>query len=425
MLFYINLGLIIYFLTKKQRRLNNFILTLVISLFLFSSQDPFFGIPIYFYNMLISIILCFDGKSSLKNKRNLSLLFLLLIIITLMLFQIFNICIGENILPSILINETSTDYMDITTHLKVPTLNFTIFKHFVFYILYLIFIICNSDLLNDSYSLTLCKNKIFKIFKFMFICIIIEWLIVNLLNGYNDRPIMDFLFNLDSRMDYNWNFMGYSSVCFWFTERSYIDCILVFYLLLTLSKNKSFNSCFWFIISGITVFCVGSSTGIFIFLIFLLYFTIEFLLKSNNIFIKFFFIILDIIIICIVLSNHDILKKIQDYLFFEESYGSAYFRRQANNYGLEAIKFSPFLGIGIGTIYCHSLLIQTIANIGFLGFMFAIVFHVIAIKKVKFNFNLFIKIFIVALICSSAYMIQEFTSPYILCIFIPLLSNNL
>lgn len=418
MLFVVDIILTIYFLTKKNRRLFVFILTLINSLLFFSSSDPFFGIPLYFYLMIISVALGFDGKAKIKTQRNGKLVFILLLICFFLAIQIVNLISGNNVLPSILINETSTDYMDITTHLLTPTFNFTVFKHLFFYIAYLVFVICNSDLLNDNYSLSICKKALMNSFKFLFVCIIIECLIVNILGGYNDRPIMDFIFNLSSRMSYNWNTFGFSSVCFCFTERSYIDCALVFYLLLALSKKFDRKFIIWFLISGIAILCTSSSTGFAIFLIFTLYFMVRIALKKGNGIIKIAFLVLTIGVTVIIAYNPALFEKVKNYLLYNETWGSAYFRRQANEYGVKAFLYSPFIGVGIGTIYCHSVLIQTVANVGIIGFCLALLFHIFAFKKQEISLDFIVKIVFVIGISTSAFMIQEFTSPYLLCVFI-------
>lgn len=424
MIFILSILLLLYFLLKKERRLYIFIYTIIMSVILFSSKDPFFGIPIYFYGMILSIIICFDRKNSLFDFKNIKLFMIIILICFFMIVQIVNIIDGNNVIPVILLKNSTTDILDINSQLIIPEFNFTIVKHFVFFVVYLIFVLCNSDLLSDDKCIHFCHEIIIKVFKILFICIIIESLVVNLFGGLNDRSIMDFVFSMTSNQSYNWKTFGIYSVCFCFTERSYIDCILIYYLIVALKKNFDKKFLKWFIISGIAIFCTGSSTGLAIFLIFGLYFLYRILLVKNSFAIKISFLCIILTILVLIIVNPDLLDKITNYMSYEEGWNSSYFRRRSNEYGLDAFKFSPFIGMGIGTVYCHSVLIQTLANIGLIGFILTIVFHIIACQKNSFNFDLLIKIVIICIIGVSAYMIQEFTSPYLLCVFISLSSKK-
>ena len=122
----------------------------------------------------------------------------------------------------------------------------------------------------------------------------------------------------------------------------------------------------------------------------------------------------------VIRYNTNLFSKIEEYINPTINYGSAYFRKQSNVYGISSFISSPFIGCGIGTVYCHSMLIQSLSNIGILGVVLTFVIHLKALKTKKTHYkNVYISVclFVIFIILSSSsMMLQQFTSPVLLAI---------
>lgn len=403
-----------------ESRVYFFTMTIITSVFFFSSGDPIFNIPIYFFFMLISLLL-----SLIKCKiSTFKFPIAFLVLISYLLVQIFVLASGVELPPTILINQSNTDTMDILKELFSPNFNFTVLKHFLFFVLYLFFILFNKDLLVNLQLRKKIISIIYLSFQILFISIIVESLIVNIFD-LNDRNLMGFIFNISQNNQLeNWKTFGISSVCFCFSERSTMAIIFIFYSILY-NRNLEKKEFIWILISLMAVFCTGSSSALVISVLF----SVILALKNRKKFLYSkwsFFVFGSVFIVFVFLLiryNNILFEKIYNYLFTKETWGSAFFRAQSNYYGMMAFFNSYMFGYGIGTVYCHSMLIQTLANIGIFGFCLTIHLHIKLLNKRLTTKYLPLVILFVA-ISSAAYIIQQFTSPFLLAIIISIFTDS-
>ncbi len=403
---------------KKNSRKNMFILTLIVSLFFFSSIDPIVGIPLYIYPMIVSIIL---GLLKENIKINVLLISAITLLILFMTLQISNIYLGLNISKSLLINSSITDVIDIENQLFYPTLNFNVFKHYLFFLAYLSFLIFNVDLIRSKAVIKELIEKVFKVFKILFILLIVEFLVVNILKGYNDRWLMQLIFSVNANQKDNWHTFGFYSVALWFTERSEMVIVLVYYLLRISSFKNIRHFLIWDFLSFIAVFCTGSSSALMAALFYGGYLGLTTIYKKNSILLKGVLLLSLVGLTIVIIYKYDILfLKINEFINPTINYGSAFYRRQSINYAIISWLNSPFIGQGIGTVYCHSSLLQILGNIGILGLFLTLIIHNITLGKRRISF---IKVIFVLIISIAAFMIQQFTSPMFLAIYISLYYN--
>ena len=420
MLFVLTIVILFYFFINKKNLSERLaIMTIFYSVFFFSSKDPFIGIPLYFYIMILSIFsVCFKKRSFNKYTKK-SFLFGFLLFFE-MLLQIINIKYNFNITPTLLINSSITDTMVIKNELIYPKVNFTVIKHFVFFVLYLFFVYFNVNTFQSDFF----NNNLLKIMKkgchFIFIGSLIEFIVVNITN-LNTVPIMDFIFSFQSNTYYNWvGFLNTTSVSFCFVERSGYMSIIIFYYLILLKEKFVFNrkNLTMLICSLFCIFFSNSSSTLFAGIMFFCLWLIKSIFESGDIRVKLISLFTIFITIIVVISNFDFLfSKINDYYDGTIQWSSSFFRRQANNYGLEAFKFSPILGLGIGTNYSHSMLIQVLANIGILGLILTLLFH-LSLIKISFNIKNVLIVSLLIIIYINSGLIQTFTSPSLLFCFL-------
>lgn len=390
-----------------------FITTLVVTMFFFDSKDPIVGIPLYFYIMLISIAYTFFTKGI--SKKSSSIIFLFSTIFVLIL-QMINLLFGINVMKTLLINESNTDVIDITSQLKMPSLNFTVIKHFIFMVLYMFFALLNINLLRQKKTyLFIYKNFIF-FFKILFVGIIFESIMTNVI-GINIRSIMKILFDTDLNMTSNWETsISLKAVSFWMPEPSSIGIVFIYYFMLLASKEYSLKNLGWILLSFIAVLLTGSTTGLMMAILCGTVLLICMLFSSRTIRnVKILIVFFGVICVIYVISKSSFLfAKLNDFINNTSTYGSAYFRKQSIEYGIEVFKFSPLIGLGIGTNYCHSGLVQILSNIGILGTLFYLYFHISLLPKYKFNLETFFKICVILIYLYASSMIQVLTSPYFL-----------
>lgn len=74
-------------------------------------------------------------------------------------------------------------------------------------------------------------------------------------------------------------------------------------------------------------------------------------------------------------------------------------------------------GVGIGTVYAHSMLVQVFANIGLIGFIITVMIH-FDTCKFKLNLKNAFLLLMILIIYSGSSTLQEFTSLEILLVFI-------
>lgn len=420
------LYLIYVFMKKQNIRFNLFCITIILSLFFFSSKDPLIGMPLYFYAMCLSICVSFFENKDKIYKMPKKILYPTICIIVLLILQIILMLFGINVSESLLINASNTDVIDIASELHLPVFNFTVFKHFVFYIAYLLFAILNLDLIRSKQNISILLNSIFNVFKILFCGVIIEFLIVNIANGWNDRHLMEFIFSVESNQVANWLNGKVYSVAFWFTEKSEMTIVSIYYLLRLGTRKQSKYFLKWDIASYVALLCADSTTAI---IAAILYNVINFVfyLKENyssmtqkkKIIIG-VSVLSGLILFCLCFNL--IIEKMLQFINPTQIFGSAYYRRRSIEYGFNSFINSPLLGQGIGTIYCHSGLIQTLGNVGILGLIALICFHK-NVFKFKVNRIIVIKSIFYLFLSVGAFMIQTITSPFILVSFIAIIYN--
>lgn len=398
-----------------EKRKKIMIVTLVTTLFFFSSADPFIGLPLYMYPMLISIILAVIDRAEIRK----STFSLLLILIVALLLPVYGIIIGTVNEPYLILKESNTDTLDIYNQLIIPTIDFTVVKHFIFFVLYIIFVIFNHSIVNDTIFVTETIKIVEKCYKVLFIAIISEWIIVNLLSGFNDRELMDFIFSFKNlNMKANWFTWGSYSVALCFTERSTMAIVFVYYLIIVKKELLKKSDFFWIALSFAAVYCTGSSSALVAVIIFVMVILFTTILKNKNIGQLLLVSIISMCVIAFVVANFDVLSnKIMVFISGESSYNSGFYRIQSIELGFEAIKNHPLFGVGIGTVYAHSMLVQVFANIGLIGFIITVMIH-FDTCKFKLNLKNALLVLMIVIIYSGTSTLQKFTSPEILLVFI-------
>lgn len=414
--------LFIFFKYKsQQRRYILFIVTNIVSVFFFSSTDPFLGIPLYFYLMILSEIaalLTKRHKITLKNKLN---MYSILLIFSMVL-QIVLLILNFRLKPILLLNKSNTDTIDISKELYLPTFNFTVFKHFIFFVMYIIYILLNVDLIDSKMKKDM-RSIIIKIFHILFICIISESIIVNF-TGWNDRAFMSFIFNVESNQKENWKTFGISSVCFNFAERSEIGIIFIYFNYI-ICRGKINNEIKWIILAAIAVFCTGSSTGIVIVGIYAIIIFIQQNIIYRNIKCLLIDILFFVVAIFLVYKFGSILfEKVNEFIAPKREWGSAYFRRVSINYAISDFIKKPMLGYGIGTLYAHGMLFQVLGNIGIVGVFLTFKLHFLALNIQKNNKMSIFLLIIFLIISFGSFLLQNFTSPWLLVCFMSISFKN-
>ena len=191
-------------------------------------------------------------------------------------------------------------------------------------------------------------------------------------------------------------------------------------------KKRDINSFewFWFVLSAVAIYCTGSSSCLAILAAYLLAEIFVVLIRNKKVS-QVIFISLIIVVCTVVLINNIELftNKIQSFFSGQESWNSGFFRANSINYGIKAIKDHIFFGVGIGTVLAHSMLVQTISNIGFIGTALMLYMHSIVCPAKKTIVNILTSVFIVV-ISYGCYMVQNFTSPFLITIFIILNCNE-
>ena len=410
---------IIYIILNRssiiEKRRKMLLTSLITSLFFFSSADPVIGLPLYMYPMLMSITLAVVDKSKIKKSSVL----LSIVLVFVMLIPIFGMVVGVINEPYLILKESNTDTLDVYNQLIVPTVDFTVIKHFVFFVLYILFVVFNYSVINDTAFLSEIIQVVEKCYKILFVAIFFEWLIVNLFSGLNDRELMDFVFSFKTlNMKANWFTWGSYSVAFCFTERSTMAIVFVYYSIVVKKNVLKKADFFWIAASFVAVYCTGSSSALAAVIMFIVIIFFITVLKNRNIG---QIAIVSLICVCataFILANFDMLSsKIMIFISNESSYNSGFYRIQSIELGFEAIKNHPLFGVGIGTVYAHSMMIQVFANIGLVGFVISMMIH-FECCKFKLNIKNILLIFMIVVIYSGSSTLQKFTSPEILLVFI-------
>lgn len=366
------------------------------------------------------------GKSIIKRDT----IVLMLVLFICLLIPLFRIGLGNINEIFLLIGRSNTDTKNIVDELYKPVVDSGVVKHYIYFMLYIIFLVVNSDLIiNKAYCDKLCQYLNIG-FKILFVAIIMEWCFVNLFQGFNDRQLMGYIFSV-SKMNQssNWETWGFYSVALGFTERSEMGISMIYYLLSLKNIRKSVGDILWIVLSACAVICTGSTTALMA-LLFYIVLEVVFIMIPGREKDKRSVLLLSLVGTCILIfvfmNRTVLLNKVMLFINSESTWGSAYARNQSIRYGIEAIKLYPFLGVGIGTVYAHSMLIQSLANIGVLGVSISLMLHYY-LCKFKWSIENCITILVLFGFYFGSSLIQKFTSPLILVIFIVLrydLSNK-
>ena len=416
MVWLLSILLPIYWMAAKKEDIEFklFILTSIVSVFFFGAVFPFIEIPVFFVLMCISIIYSLLNNST-SMRVNKSQIFLLVVIVLLMIIQILNIVLQKNVCETLLIGKSLTDTFEIINELYLPVLDGVVIKHFIFYVIYLVYLMSNFQHLKNVNNCYKLKKIFTTVFKIIFVALIVEFSIANTLPNFNDRQLMSTIFGVRINQKYNWETFGFKSVALFYTERSEMANVLIYYLFrLSNIKSKNYKEFIWDIISFFAVIVTGSSTALVIALIYMIIILIcnLNLLYNRNIVKQIIILVPIVVAIVLLLNNFEFFfYKIESFISGEKEWGSGYFRRNSIEYALQAVYESPLIGLGIGTVYCHSSLVQTVANIGVVGTLLMVGFHLTMVKNIKMSPMVVIKIIFLIFVTTSAFMIQQITSP--------------
>lgn len=380
--------------------------TIIISFLFFSIADPIIGMPIYVYFCLASILLGFFKNKNLQFNSWFFVIWILLNLV--MLTQICNLSLGLLNPKSLLLNKSNTDLLDLSSEFFVPTVDFTVIKHFVFFNMYYLFLFINLDLIKNKYLISkvlTINNKL----SFLLFCIIyFEFIVANFVN-----PKLLDIFSIFLRFDINASWVGPYGLYVAegrLNEPSTIIVTFPFFFSLA-EKTENFGKIFFLFLFGVGgILITGSTTGIlmvafcFLFLVFNLFKKRQF---------KYFLTILLLFLLVLIFFasafSAQINKLFQFLNFGLEEWGSGTFRANSIYYALVSFSQAPILGVGIGTVYCHGLFFQLISNVGILGVILFFLSYLNLFKKFKFNI---FKILICFFLFMASSLIQSFTSPY-------------
>lgn len=410
------------FLVKRIAKVKEvlFITTLILSFLFFNTADPFLGIPIYIYFALLSILINLFSLTRTKQFNKLAIVFLLLNIV--MLVQICNLGMGIFNPVSLLINKSNTDTLNIAQEMFVPTIDFTVIKHFVFFDIYLVFALFNFELIKKPVLLLKVKKLVNFIIILLFFVIYLEFVVANFIN-YEYLNFIPKIIAFDDNV--NWTgFFNFYVVHGWLSEPSSIIVTFPFFFLL--AENGLFNlkNFLLFVFGFIAVAMTGSTTGILMVLISFLYAYFKILQKGSKVEVSISTILILAFGITSIFIFKDQLIKVLSFLGIGEKageYGSSTFRSESIVLALNSFIKTPMLGVGIGTVYCHSMVFQVLANIGLLGTFLALYFYKLMFKNYRFSL---LKLAIIFVLFLASEMIQTFTSPYMLVVFIICLKSK-
>ena len=153
-----------------------FSFSIILSLFFFSSCDPIIGMPLYVYPMFLSVVLSLIYHPKLKRY----LIFILILLFVSMMIPLIRMGWGIGTERYLLIKDSIADVLSLNDQLFIPTVDFTVIKHFIFMLVYAVFVIVNADIVKDNNYVKTLLDRLILLFKILFIGIIIEWTIVNI-----------------------------------------------------------------------------------------------------------------------------------------------------------------------------------------------------------------------------------------------------
>lgn len=422
MLFYFSILFFLYSLLFQKSRIRFliFLETIILSFFFFSSVDPFIGMPIYIYFSIISILF---SVSRIINGRNNKLIILGFFLSVGMLVQIFFLLLGLNNPKVLLLNQSNTDvFFDITSQLKTPVLDINVVKHFCFFLIFIVFLIANSDFFNP-FDKKRMWSVIFKFYYLFIVFLIIQSILVNIIgvNQHDATAFIRIVFSLQEGVA-EYSAFGIKSCQAWLQEPSAIIMIMPLFCYVYRRSTLTWKEFILLVLGVLVCFLSTSTTGIVISLVFFfLIFMKTILSKTYTTFVYrllFGFLIISVLIVC-ALNFQSVFEKVIDFISLKTNYNSAGFRSRSLVLAVQAFVQSPILGIGIGTVYCHGMVIQVLANIGILGFCLSILFFLRSMKLQIKKKSLFLACVSLVIFCFSG-LVQYFTSPYMIPVMIGL-----
>lgn len=397
-------------LTFNYAKIRRFVFaeTLILSFLFFSIKDPVIGMPIYIYFLLFSIFLSFNNIFNFKNTL---LIFSSFMLIFVLIVQIINLRIGIFNPQSLILNKSTTDLVNIDSQLFTPEVDFTVIKHFVFFLLFIFFIFANLDLIcNMSFA----KNvyaRIIKLIFVLFILIFFEFILGNFFNLHN--LIIDFnnFLRLDSTSA-KYTFGNFYVVQGWLQEPSNIVVTFPYFFYYISKKNISFKNTFYLIFGLLACLLSTSTAGLIMCLLCGFIYVINLIKTKKFLYlgvICFFGIVGVIVFWDLILSS---MAKIGQFLNFNNNgLGSGFYRGTSLKLAMESFIQAPFFGVGIGTVYCHGMVFQVISNIGVFGVIFTFLIFYSIFKNRRFDL---LKVVCLFILYMATELLQEFTSPYIL-----------
>ncbi|MBR6071671.1 MAG: hypothetical protein IKP77_02415 [Acholeplasmatales bacterium] len=412
MIFYILVLVDVIFLlthTLDKSRNFNIILSICTALFM-NSADPFIGLPLEFVFMFLALIfgLIYNCRNGICIEKKYYFLILLLIIV--LLVPIAEISLGINQQKMLILKESSSDTLDLESEMLYASVDFYVIKHFIFLIAFLIFLMINKNVFHDKNFICILIKSIKVVGVIFFIGVFVEWLFVNI-TGIYDRNIMIFIFNIKySRQLVLWQTWGSYAVPFSLSERSKIATGVLAFLIILFREKINKKTILELLLVLLAVYCSGSSSALFISVIFSSLILMKVVYFSNNSILK----ISAILVLCIgaillIIYNETFFEKIVNYVDENETSGSAFYRAQANDAATKVLQYHFLFGTGIGTLYCHSLILQTVGNIGILGFGLVLyfTFSIVGYKPSKIDLLYWI---ILAVFFYNYSTVQDFTS---------------
>ena len=251
---------------------------------------------------------------------------------------------------------------------------------------------------------------ILKLIFLLFLLIILEFIISNVLNLHSLALSLNFFLTLDdTSVDYINNNLNVGQGRL--HEPSNLVVTFPYFSFYSENNNISVKSLLFLTIGGLAILISNSTTMIIIFGLVMIRFILNSIRRKN-----YLFALTLISFVCIfalleqgyLLSS---LEKVQNFLEFDNAeWGSGFFRGSLK-YAMISFMQAPIFGVGVGTVYCHGMVLQVLSNIGIFGIFGVILLYYSIFKGQKLS--KFRVLFILFIYFASG-LFQEFTSPYFL-----------
>lgn len=426
MLFYISIALFGYFFIFRRRSLRFFLFafSVVLAFFFFASYDPVIKMPLYIYFCILSILFSLSNIGNGKHNR---LIQIGLCLILCLFVQIVFLGLDFVDYQVLLINKSNTDILNVTSQLQSPQLDMNVIKHFVFFVIFILFLIANADYFNP-----VDKNRLWRllilIYYVFFTILIFQSFVVNILgiSQHNITLLLKSIFCLQGVIA-EYSAFGIKSCQAWLQEPSGIIFVLPLLCYILRSPRLTGNHIALLFLTDVSCALSTSTTGIVVSLLFSFLIILKqiFVQKNTNLSLRIFFVIIFVLGALISLINfQSIFDKIIDFISFKQVANSAGYRSQSLMLAIQVFLHYPMLGVGIGTVYCHGMVIQVLANIGVLGFGFSFLLFIDSMRLKLHKENLLLLILNMLIFCAGG-LLQEFTSPHMIPILLAVLDSSI